>query len=676
MRISSNIALAATVLSSAAFVAAAPAPAPAGALDNIPAFHRVAAFEGLGAGLAPAKGPNGLAPTSPKDIAVAYVTSKHGLKADDLEVTDDYTSDGIRNIYFKRVLNGARVGNQHANVSIKDGKVVAFGSNIPTAQNALKPTIPAAAAKVSADAAVAAAEKSTGLKLVPEVKPFNRYIETGDGKFEYTWSFQVKSADNGKNLQWYQVDVSADTGKIVHSTSFVNHASYNVVKFTAKAANPTKDQITVTDPADQTASPNGWHNDGTTSYTDTRGNNAVVYTKSGSTKTYAQGGANNVYSTPYNVNQAANTASNKIASTVNLFYITNEMHDLFYKYGFDEASGNFQTSNGSKGGKGGDAVQVSAQDPGGTDNANMATPPDGQKPQMNMYVFTQTSPTRDGGLENAIPIHEFTHGISNRLTGGPSNTNCLETLEAGGMGEGWSDAASLIVSYPADATADDDMIVGAWVMNKAGGIRSQPYSTSLTRNTYKYSDVGTLGEVHDIGEIWATLWHELYWNLRTQGGYSADIFNPNQDTGNIAALHLFIDHMKLQPCSPTFVTARNAIIQADQNRYQGKYKCAIWKAFAKRGVGAKAVSGTYTNDFSVPAECSGGATSTARPTSTVRPTSTSAPVTTVVPTSTRATSTTRPTSTRKPTPTPTPKPEPDCSFPNCFFDDNCDTCTW
>jgi extracellular elastinolytic metalloproteinase len=41
---------------------------------------------------------------------------------------------------------------------------------------------------------------------------------------------------------------------------------------------------------------------------------------------------------------------------------------------FTSVSGNFQTNNFGKGGKGNDAVLASAQEPSGTNNANFATP--------------------------------------------------------------------------------------------------------------------------------------------------------------------------------------------------------------------------------------------------------------------------------------------------------------
>lgn len=59
-----------------------------------------------------------------------------------------------------------------------------------------------------------------------------------------------------------------------------------------------------------------------------------------------------------------------------LFYTCNMYHDLLYRLGFDELSGNFQMYNFGKGGRGGDAVIANAQDGSGYNNANFMTPPD------------------------------------------------------------------------------------------------------------------------------------------------------------------------------------------------------------------------------------------------------------------------------------------------------------
>ncbi|KAH6576921.1 hypothetical protein BASA60_004323 [Batrachochytrium salamandrivorans] len=85
--------------------------------------------------------------------------------------------------------------------------------------------------------------------------------------------------------------------------------------------------------------------------------------------------------------------------------------------------------------------------------------------------------------------------------------------------------------------------------------------------------------VHAIGEVWASMLWEVYWNLVAKHGFSAN-------------LH----------ATPPFLSARNAIITADVNHYGGANKCEIYKAFAKRGLGSEATN-VYTNDFSVPSEC-------------------------------------------------------------------------
>ena len=53
--------------------------------------------------------------------------------------------------------------------------------------------------------------------------------------------------------------------------------------------------------------------------------------------------------------------------------------------------------------------------------------------------WTPTDLERDGTLDTSIPVRAYTHGLTNRLTGGGTDAG-LQTTEAGGMGEGWSDA--------------------------------------------------------------------------------------------------------------------------------------------------------------------------------------------------------------------------------------------
>ena len=123
-----------------------------------------------------------------------------------------------------------------------------------------------------------------------------------------------------------------------------------------------------------------------------------------------------------------------------LFYVTNWYHDKLYKLGFDEASGNFQQTNFSGMGLGGDRISGDADDGSGTNNANFSTPPDGTPGRMQMYRFTGPTIDRDGGIDQEISMHEMTHGTSNRLIG---NGAGLNWNPARGMGEGWSDFVAL-----------------------------------------------------------------------------------------------------------------------------------------------------------------------------------------------------------------------------------------
>lgn len=81
---------------------------------------------------------------------------------------------------------------------------------------------------------------------------------------------------------------------------------------------------------------------------------------------FSDGGVALLFDFPYNATKEPSTYVD--AAVTNLFYWNNMIHDLFYMYGFDEVAGNFQQSNGDKGGAGGDAVIANAQDGSGYNN--------------------------------------------------------------------------------------------------------------------------------------------------------------------------------------------------------------------------------------------------------------------------------------------------------------------
>ncbi len=89
----------------------------------------------------------------------------------------------------------------------------------------------------------------------------------------------------------------------------------------------------------------------------------------------------------YDVTAEPGTTAQRMASSTQLFFVNNFLHDWFYDAGFDEASGNSQTDNFGRGGLGNDVLLVEAQDWTGKNNANIEVPADGASPRMQMYVF-------------------------------------------------------------------------------------------------------------------------------------------------------------------------------------------------------------------------------------------------------------------------------------------------
>ena len=136
-------------------------------------------------------------------------------------------------------------------------------------------------------------------------------------------------------------------------------------------------------------------------------------------------------------------------------------------------SGNFQQHNFGRGGAENDGVIANAQDGSGYNNANFMTPPDGQNGRMRMYLWNTAIPYRDGDLEAGIVIHELSHGLSTRLTGGPANSGCLGWGESGGLGEGWGDFLATTIRSNSKYS---DYPMGAWAANRPNGIRNFPYS--------------------------------------------------------------------------------------------------------------------------------------------------------------------------------------------------------
>ncbi|MCX7548449.1 T9SS-dependent M36 family metallopeptidase [Xanthomarina sp. F1114] len=716
----------------------------------------------------------------------------------DLYVTNEYFSKSteINHVYVNQRYHGIGIFNAVSSVAIKDHAVFYYSNNlisqIGQKVNTITPQINAQAALENAASQLNLGNVQ-GLELISgkgnefvynganvsqtniPVKLVYSYSEEL-GELKLAWDLNI-NALNGKN--WWSVRVDAVSGQIIDKNDWVlscdfgdgdhsNHAyhanskedftlfktnsfgadgsSYNVFAFPVEAPS-FGGRTLLSSPSDDVASPYGWHDTNGAAgaeYTITRGNNVYAYEDTAATNTpgYSPDGTASLnFDFPLNLEQEPNGYQD--ASITNMFYVSNIMHDVWYRYGFDEVSGNFQQNNYGNGGIGNDAVQAQGQDGEATNNANFATPIDGYAPRMQMYLWSppggvqnlvtvnntsvagtypavnpattppnnitgigddpvtgelvlvddgSDAPTegcntfgdvagkiaviqrgtcpfvdkirnaedagaiavivynypdpgndpeyvpyvnmageadplftipsvfmsngdiqailnvmetqtvnvtlqgtgnymKDGSFDNGIVAHEYGHGISTRLTGGP-DTNCLTNKEQ--MGEGWSDWFALMLTMKAGDQPEDARPIGTYATSQpidGIGIREAPYSTDFAINDYTYIDTNDLNVAvpHGIGFIWATVLWDLTWAYVDKYGFDPDLYEGTG--GNNKVMQIVLDGLKLQGCTPGFVTGRDAILSADMALTGGEDQCLIWEVFANRGVGLDADEG-------------------------------------------------------------------------------------
>ncbi|PPR05526.1 hypothetical protein CVT24_003269 [Panaeolus cyanescens] len=520
--------------------------------------------------------------------AVAFAGSHLSRDPSTIAFRTGFSGEVTKHAFLTQSHDGIPFANAVANVAFnKDNKVVSFGSSFINPKS-----IASSTPTVAVSAAISTAEKALG-GTFNDHTPTLEFFAKPDNTVVLTHVVQLQNESTGS---FFEAFVDAHSGELVSVTDFVARATYLVLPIQKEIL--TEGFETLTNPQDPNSSPDGWHSTGTTTSTTTSGNNAIAF-KSSQASTTAETSDPDNFIFVQNPNQQPTVQVNLDAARTNAFYLVNTIHDVTYRYGFTESAFNFQTNNFGKGGKGNDPVLISVQDASGTNNANFATPADGSSGTMRMFLWTLTSPMRDGALENDIVTHEMTHGVTNRMTGGGTG-RCLQTTEAGGMGEGWSDAMASWMEKTSAAVPD--YVLGQYVTNNPAGIRTHPYSTNMTTNPLTYGDLQTRTEVHSIGEVWANMLFNVYANLVAAHGWSATArTNPDTTEGNVVFLHLFLDALALQPCNPTFISARDAWIQADVNRFGGANACFIWEAFASRGLGVGA-SG-HVNNFTLPPAC-------------------------------------------------------------------------
>ena len=441
------------------------------------------------------------------------------------------------------------------------------------------------------------------------------YFPIKGDQLRLAWSFILFTHDQ---RHVYQMLVDAQNGDVLAFFDQVDSDSYEAFPIPVESPNhatPLNIRQTMTNPAASPGSPWQWHDLNASigaEYTIMRGNNVHAYNDSNNsgspTGTEPDCGAG--LNCLFPLDLTLPPADSRYAATANLFYWNNIIHDITYLYGFDQASGNFQVNQYGGAGLGGDDVRAEAQDGGGYNNANFYTPADGSRPRMQMYLWNLTTPERDGDYDGAIIVHEYAHGISNRLVGGPTNINCLSNYQR--PSEGISDLYAIMLTHPAGMTGADPRGMGTYVLGQpitGAGIRPQQYSTDPAINNYTYESITSgMSVPHGIGSVWAQAGWEVYWALVNEHGFDSDLYNAVGGSGNQRALLYFTEGLKNTICSPSFIDTRDGVIQAAIDNYSGEDVCLVWQAFADFGLGVDAISTSnnslnVTNGFAIPTAC-------------------------------------------------------------------------
>lgn len=379
----------------------------------------------------------------------AYGWSSNDL--DNILVLNETTSKsgGLDNFYLVQTFNGIKINKAISSLAVQNGKVFYFANrfladiaskinstspgvnahnSLSTALSDLGITMTGGANLLTVNGHKYTFELDHLSDLPVEVELY--YVEV-DGQLKLAWETTIYLR---YNTHWWKVLVDANTNEIIQRNDLIlscnfgdvphTHAKaepldseflfsksvainspsqYNVFPVPVESPNHGVRQI-VANPDDPTASPFGWH--------DTNGINGADFTITRGNNVWAQedtDGENGVGNAPdgdsqliFDFNLDLDRPPNEYqdASITNLFYHNNINHDIWYQYGFDEASGNFQQNNYGRGGTGNDFVFADAQDGSGLNNATFGTPPEGFNPVMSMFLWSAP-----GGLNDVLELN-------------------------------------------------------------------------------------------------------------------------------------------------------------------------------------------------------------------------------------------------------------------------------
>jgi extracellular elastinolytic metalloproteinase len=515
-------------------------------------------------------------------------------------------------------------------VGLRDGKVWYVSSTLARDAAAPQPaTLTAAdAERIAAENAGLTNPTSLGTKLVA--------VPTPDQGARAAYQVAFGAALNSAEPEAYTTWVDARDGSILVREDIVDHDSDNpqwdVFPNSPRTDYSSRDtrktfcwtwQRGCDEAVSGPASPQAWDVDPATgaSTNTTSGNNSfavhnwlsndpfTVGTELATpspTRDYTYPWTNQWYASKCSPTVFDSPARNDIdAARANLFVQHNRMHDWSYLLGFTEATWNMEKDgndpeqgNAQAGGISGGPPDFAARN-----NANQITPPDGEAPITNMYLWQPIAGAfygacADGDYDMSVIGHEYTHAITNRMIAGPN----AGLSSPQGMSESWSDL--LAVEYLAEhgyaPKGERGFTVGEYVTSDpVAGIRN--YNMSNNRLNYSSVDYDFVGlQVHASGEVWSATNYDIRSAFIKRYGYGSPALQKACATGKKAVtscpgnrrwIQLVFDSFLLMANSANSqVDARDALIGADLVRFGGANQDILWNAFAKRGLGEGAVS--------------------------------------------------------------------------------------
>ena len=354
---------------------------------------------------------------SPAEIAAGYLRSRgraDAVLASLRSARSGAGAHGVTHLRMEQVVDGLTVHGAYLKAAVNNrGELVQVIDRLAAVSTPAPARIDAATALRSAmtqlHPAQAASFRQTGAQGNAVVFDGGAFFHTAptvtavaipmsDGTLMRGWLVQTWTQ---KTNQLHQTLVGGD-GRVLEVENRTASDSYNVF-----VEDPLKGPQAVVPgaPVGSATSPIGWLGTGSQLTTNIAGNNANSYLDVKSNNRPDRGGvavADGNFVTAADLGAAPSTTGNRAVSVQNLFYLNNVVQDVLYGFGFDEVAGNFQDDNFGKGGKDGDHVLAEAQDGGGLDNANFATPPDGKSGRMQMYLWNGAGPTHEVKINTPV----------------------------------------------------------------------------------------------------------------------------------------------------------------------------------------------------------------------------------------------------------------------------------